>query len=557
MIADNDREGDGSVRHVAGITFRNATAFWVGSTASAVGVVLHLPMYIGARGRHYRMAGMHPDITMMVGMALIISGMALSFYGLIPKSTPENEPRADVRVAVMGDTRITPTMARLLVLMALAVVIDAMKPITLAFVAPGMAKEYGLTSPANPHGGLPVALLPLCGIIGTVIGSFMWGWLGDRIGRRASIILAGQMFMTTAICGTMPSYTWNLFMCFMMGVGAGGMLPITYTVMAESMPSRHRGWLMVLIGGLVTGTYALVSWMAGVFIPVFTWRVMWLVGLPTGLLLIMLSRWIPESPRYLFAHGRTAEAEATLRRYGAEIVSVSDDEHVEGEVVGHTSGRFSELFGRPLLGTSTAIVLLGIGLGFVTYGFQLWIPSNLQKAGYAEAAADAIIRDSALLGSVLTLVAAWMYGFWSSRKTILLLTVITVVALTLFAVMGTSVVSHRTLLYALLAIPIWASGSAAAALGAYSSEIYPTRIRGRGSGLAAGTGKAGGVLVIALVVAAVAAPSVRVTALLGTVPLMLAVAGFVMFGLETSRRRLEEISTAAEASLVSGVEALD
>jgi putative MFS transporter len=71
---------------------------------------------------------------------------------------------------------------------AAAVTIDLMKPTTLAFVVPGMAEEYGLRSALHPDGDVPVAIFPLCALVGMVVGSFAWGRLGDRIGRRASIL---------------------------------------------------------------------------------------------------------------------------------------------------------------------------------------------------------------------------------------------------------------------------------------------------------------------------------------------------------------------------------
>ncbi|MGH2724509.1 MAG: hypothetical protein ACRDI0_09660 [Actinomycetota bacterium] len=111
-----------------------------------------------------------------------------------------------------------------------------------------------------------------------------------------------------------------------------------------------------------------------------------------------------------------------------------------------------------------------------------------------------------------------------------------------FAVAGDNVVSNRPLLQVLLIVPIWGISSVVAVLSSYSSEIYPTRIRSRGAGLAAGVSKFGGVIIIALVVAAVAPPSISVTALLGGVPMLLAAMALVLWGLETRKRRLEEIT---------------
>jgi putative MFS transporter len=423
--------------------------------------------------------------------------------------------------------------------MAIAVTIDVMKPTTLAFVVPGFAAEYGLKSPVNPNGHPPAALLPLAGIAGTVIGSFLWGWLGDRIGRRASILLAGVLFIATAICGSMPSYQLNLAMCFVMGLGVGGMLPIIFTLIAETIPARHRGWLMVLIGGDVAGAYIITSWLSSTLVPDYSWRILWLIGLPTGLLLIALNRWIPESPRFLLAHGREVEAKAVMERYGAEVVA---DEQADPSVEELVNPRFSQLLQRPFRSLTAVVVLLGLGVGLVSFGFQLWIPSNLQELGFTEVTANRILRDSALIGFPLNFAVAWLYGYWSSRKTIVLLAALTAAALLGFAVAGDRVAEDRTLLYALLVVPIWGISSVIAVLAAYSSEVYPTRVRSRGTGLAAGASKIGGVLVIGVVAAALTPPTIAGTALIGAVPMALAAVAALFFGVETRRRRLEEIT---------------
>jgi MFS transporter, putative metabolite:H+ symporter len=146
---------------------------------------------------------------------------------------------------------------------------------------------------------------------------------------------------------------------------------------------------------------------------------------------------------------------------------------------------------------------------------------------------------------------AWLYGFWSSKKTIILLSSLTAAALFGFVFAGNAVVSNRALLYLLLVIPIWGISSVVAVLSAYAAEIYPTRIRSRGSGFAAGASKAGGVAIIALVAFGVAAPSISTVALIGAIPMALAVVLVALFGVETRQRRLEEI-TAEELKLASG-----
>jgi putative MFS transporter len=156
--------------------------------------------------------------------------------------------------------------------------------------------------------------------------------------------------------------------------------------------------------------------------------------------------------------------------------------------------------------------------------------------------ADRILRDSALIGFPFTFVIAWLYGFWSSKKTLIAMTALTAAALFGLAIAGDAVVSNRFLLYVLLVIPIWGINTVTAVLSVYSSEIYPTRIRSRGTGLAAGASKAGGVLLISLVVFGVAAPSIASTTLIGGIPMALAAIAIVFFGVETRKRSLEDIT---------------
>lgn len=71
----------------------------------------------------------------------------------------------------------------------------------------------------------------------------------------------------------MPEFWWNVVMCLLMGMAAGGMLPVTYALLAEIMPTRHRGWSLVLIGGIgAVGGYLAASSLSALLQPEFGWR---------------------------------------------------------------------------------------------------------------------------------------------------------------------------------------------------------------------------------------------------------------------------------------------
>src|SRR5881397_2393892 len=135
------------------------------------------------------------------------------------------------------------------------------------------------------------------------------------------------------------------------------MLPIAYALMAETIPARHRGWLMVLIGGDIAAAYIITSWLSSALVPEYSWRILWLLGLPTGLVLILLNRWIPESPRFLVGMGRTEEAVAVLRRFGARL-ELRPTAEVASDAI---AGSWRQIVSPQYAGLTLALCLLGFG----------------------------------------------------------------------------------------------------------------------------------------------------------------------------------------------------
>ena len=521
------------------IRFRNPAAFYAGCTAIVVGVLMHMPTFISARSMHYKLVGMPMDGLMVLGMALIVVGLLLAAYGVTPAALPTSSARAhqdhSYSIRALDDAPLGATHWTLIVVLAVALIIDIMKPASLAFVVPGMGKEYGLSKST-------VAWLPFFGLTGTTVGSFLWGWLGDRIGRRATVLLAAMIFVGTAICGAMPAFGWNLFMCFVMGLSAGGLLPITIALLSELLPVRHRAPLVVLLGGIgAVGGYLVASGSATLLEPTFGWRIMWLLGLPTGLLLLLLNRYIPESPRFLLAQGRVEEADQILQHFGAGAVREGAVAPAARDTGASTRTGVTPLFRAPYLAQTLAVTLYGLAWGLVNYGFFLWLPSNLRHAGFGVKASDAILAQSALVAFPAVLLVAWLYSRWSSKKSMVLFSLLTALALLAFVPLAAGAHQHTLLLTVFLVALLISSTGMTSTLSPYSAEVYPTKVRATGAGLAAGAGKLGGLVGIGDVLAHVT-PTLALSALLVVAPVVLAMLALGAKGIETRGRRLEETS---------------
>jgi putative MFS transporter len=509
--------------------------FAAGSVLVLAGVVMHVPDYVMARHDHFMMAGMPMSGLMTAGMVLIAAGLVLAVWGLLPGSA-ERAARARRaptarRYAALDRAELSPAHRVLAIVLFVGLVIDTMKPASLGFVAPGMVKEYGLDRSQ-------IATLPFAGITGTVAGSLLWGYLADVFGRRSTILFTGLMYVATSICGFMPSFGWNLAMCFAMGIAAGGMLPVAYSLMSESIPARQRGWLLVLQSGMAAALgYLIASGATSLLVPHLSWRVLWLLGAPTGVLLVVLTRWIPESPRFLLACGREEEAAEVMNRYG--VRAVSED---PASAAGAPPPRLPALLTGSLLPRTAGILVYGLGWGIVNWGFITFLPVFLQTAGAGTRPSDLLLLSS-VFALPATAVAALAYARWSSRRAMLAYAVVTGLVLLLFGVLDPSEPGHGALLVTLVSLLLSGAAGMIAMLAPYAAEVYPTTLRATGSGVAAASSKVGGMLGPLLLTTA---PRIGTLAFVSAVPVAAAAYALWRTGVETAGRPLVEAVTPVE-----------
>ncbi|MGH9070641.1 MAG: MFS transporter, partial [Acidimicrobiales bacterium] len=451
-------------------------------------------------------------------------------------------------VAPLDDTKMGPAHLGMLGVLTLAIAIDSQKPFTFEFILPGVAAEYNLSSPGHQVvAALPVALIALVGIAGTVVGSLVWGCVADRWGRRSAILIAAMIFLATCACGAMPAFVDNLVMCFVMGLGAGGLLPIAYTLLAETIPARHRGQVVVLVAGVGTAAgFLLASATASWLMPGFGWRIMWFLGLPSGLCLVGLSGFIPESPRWLISQARSTDAEAILTRFGAQLVEVGT-QPVGG---GSLPARPSVAGLGPL---TAALGIYGVGWGVVNFGFLTWLPTTAGHVGLSVAHISAILTNAALFSLPGALIVSWAYGRVSSKAVLVVVAALNVASLVAFAAFGTTVVTHPWVLTPALVACLVSLWGVISVLAPYAAEVYPTHIRAGGAGIAAGASKFGGVAALAMVVAGVSPPGISGSAILSAAVMGAGALAIARYGIETHHRSLEDIGPPKATAALAGL----
>jgi len=518
---------------------RGIWAFALGVILVTGGVLMHAPMFLMGRHNHFILYGMPIGWDMVAGMVAIVAGCAIAAYGLLPRDIASQlAAQQEIVVTPPEDAPLGPAHWGLMSVLVIALVIDIMKPATLGFTLPGMMSEYHVTKAV-------VSSFPFSALAGTVLGSIIWGTLADVYGRKATILLSAVMFVGTSICGAMPSLAWNVGMCFMMGVAAGGMLPVTYALLAEMMPSRHRGWALVLVGGLgAVGGYFAASTFSAILQPLFGWRILWLLNLPTGLSLVILGAFIPESAKFLLARGRREEARAVMERFGSKARQTRVAEQTAFE-----RGSSVALTGRAFFGKLFALSLAAICFSLINFGLLLWLPADLIAKGYSVGVSSELLAESALIAFPTVFIVAYIYSNWSTKWSVAASLAVTLAGLA--GVLRLELTGDGSPVLPVAMLIIGTNGLIAMLL-PYTAESFPLRIRGRTTGTVAACTKAGGMIAQLLAILALI-PPLAVVSIVIMVPTVAALILVGIFGKETRGRDLRDLDPDGHTFAATGI----
>lgn len=405
----------------------------------------------------------------------------------------------------------------LLALLA-ALVFDYMKPYTISFVIPGMRAMWGLDQRTASY-------LAVAGLTGTAVGAIFWGVVADRIGRRAVLLWTVSIFTVSSLCGLSRTFGQALAACFVMGFGVGGEAPIVFALAAEYLPVSTRGRSVLGLGIVgAVGGYALAAGVAAaaneLYPPAAAWRAMWLVNIvPALLILVLRSRIVPESARFLLARGRVAEAwraagcilgDARAAAHAAQEARVPTPRGGDRDRAGATMGTMSaaQIDGadgaavaggrphEPLHARTAALALFSFAWGLASFGFVTWLPTLLGRLGYTGATASALLAYSALLAIPALAITVLLFTRWSTRWTLVLYAVlgsITLLALGA-ATSGVDGWGAPVVVVVVTSLAFFFVTAMGGAFSLYAAEVFPTALRARRSGLVAAAGRVGGVV---------------------------------------------------------------
>ncbi|GLB62987.1 MFS transporter [Dietzia sp. NCCP-2495] len=373
--------------------------------------------------------------------------------------------------------------------------LDAMDVGLISFVMAALAVHWSLTP-------TELSWIGSIGFVGMALGAAFGGLLADRVGRRqvfaATLLVYG---IATGAAALSTGIAMLIVLRFIVGLGLGAELPVASTLVSEFAPRKIRGRVVVILEG-----FWAVGWIMAAVIGYFVvptsdagWRWALAIGLVPAAYALVIRYGLPESVRYLESRGRHAEAEDVVRQFEASAGigndAAPDSAATDTAALSTVEDETRESIWSPRLRRRTgALWIVWFGINFSYYGAFIWLPSLLVAQGFdlVKSFGYTLIITLAQLPGYA--VAAWLIEVWGRRITLAVFLAGSAGAAGLFGLAD----SPATIIAAGMALSFFNLG-AWGALYAIGPELYPTRVRGAGTGAAAAFGRIASIIAPLLV----------------------------------------------------------
>jgi putative MFS transporter len=431
------------------------------------------------------------------------------------------------------------------IIMGSATLFDAFDALSLAFILPVLIGLWHL-SPGQ------IGVLIAAGYLGQVVGALLFGWLAERMGRVPSAtVTVGIMSVMSIACAFAGNFSILFVLRFVQGIGVGGEVPVAATYINELSQAHGRGRFFILYE-LIFPLGLLGAAQLGAFlVPRFGWEYMFLVGGIPGIAVALLIFRLPESPRWLIFKGRFEEAERIIEGLEASTTKRNlDPRQDQAEVVkrvaglleglqSQNKGSWKELFSPFYRGRTFVVWLLWASSYFVANGINNWLPS-LYKTVYHLPLQQSLHMASLsnILSTCGVLACAFLIDRVGRRRWAMGSFLMSGALLAVLGVIG----AHSAWSVMILASSAYAVvATTTVLLYLYTPEIYPTRMRAVGTGLATSWLRAASAAAPALVGVVLTGKGIAAVFIMFA---LVSVVGFVVATrmIETTNRALEEIS---------------
>ncbi|MGF6432099.1 MULTISPECIES: MFS transporter [Bradyrhizobium] len=413
---------------------------------------------------------------------------------------------------------------------------DSMDLAALTFVLGSIRQTFGLST-------AEAGLLSSMSFLGMFVGAASAGLLADRFGR-ARVFQVSMIFwgLGSLCCGLSTTATALGASRLLLGFGMGMEFPVAQSMVSEIMPARNRGRYIAFLEGFWPLGFIASGLLTYFVLQVADWRWVFILQAIPAVFVLVVRRFVPESPRWLASHGYSERAEATVRDIesrvrdrlgGKDLPPVVRQAAAPASEVTGLRTLFSGIYAKrtTMLWTLWFFALLGF------YGLTTWLGALLQAKGFPITKSVFYTILISLAGIPGFLVSAWLVESWGRKATLVMNLLCGAIACHFYG----SAADQTQLIIAGLCMQFFLFGMWSA-LYAYTPELYPTHVRATGTGFASAVGRIGSLIgpyVIGVILPAAGQGGVFA---LGAGAFVVAALAVLLLGEETRGRTLESIS---------------
>jgi putative MFS transporter len=397
--------------------------------------------------------------------------------------------RAAVIIARMEALPLSRWHLKARLIVGSATFFDAVDTVAIGMVLPVIGQAWQLTPQE-------IGWLVSGGFLGQMVGAIGFGYLSERIGRIATAMITTAIFALGGIASAFAFSFASMFVLrLLQGLGLGAEVPVAAAYINEIAPAKQRGRFVLLYEFVFAVGIVCAGFIGRFAIPTWGWQSIFLIGSIPPLLVIVLMRLLPESPRWLARRGRLATAEAAIGRIEQEVRA--NGQQIPPPIpkpapATEGSGNWWELF-SPRYRVRTALIwAIWLTIGFISWPLTIWLPT-IYRSVYKLSLEQAL--NLGMINSVVILVAAlacsllidytgrkaWFTGALSLAGVSLL-------------VLGATGAPDATTVFVLTALTLAGITSLNLAIYLYTPELYPTRLRSLGTGVALAWARVAGII---------------------------------------------------------------
>ena len=393
-------------------------------------------------------------------------------------------PNGQVRVSDLVDgQKISPFLIKIILLGFIAQLGDGYDLSAAAYSGPGIAHAWHVKREM-------LAPVFSASLFGMLFGAPLFGYVGDRFGRRIAIVVSA------AACGVFTlgsAFAHNIgelaLLRFCAGVGLGGLAANTIALMAEYAPSKTRATLItVMFMGITFGGICPAA--VTVLAPQSTWRTLFLVGGVAPLVAALLNLlFLPESLKFLAAHDAAKGRMLSLARAMRRDLSLQDNVEF---VLPHSPSRsfkLVELFEGRLKWITPLLWVIFITNLMANFFLNSWMPTVLRDSGLSASQA-ALTTSMYYVGGVA---GGLIISRFLDRGGLSVIGVFMLLACPAVAILGLPGYSPAMLKFVVFLVGLTVLGNQLG-LNAVAGLCYPTIIRANGAGWALGIGRFGAIV---------------------------------------------------------------